>query len=614
MPEGKQTVCRTSSHLSHSAYRKIKRALSFRRRVFGQRLEETVIYERRYGEHVAPMVVVQCVAFIRERGLLEVGLFRQPGQATLVRELQVAFDAGEKPTFDSTTDVHTVASLLKLYLRELPEPVIPFSRYQDFLMCGKRPPEDRKQALLELKRLLQELPVANFNLLYYICCFLHEVQSYSHINKMSSQNLATVFGPNILRPKAEDPESIIEGAALVQQLMSELIQECGSLFLRDTDSDMGPDLLPAKSRKANTAGDGRGDPAAEAHQEALSCYRQPSVLCSGQLSQSLLATRRGSPQPPEDDPASQYTSALQRKLEISAPGGFGDPLYKSSHQGNTRHQAAVESGASLPCGPSATTAIPIQSVVYAGSAPSALRRDSWGGQGALGQAVEKADGAVQEGCWSSNTHESTLSIYDNIHLARSDETNPPADGMASADSSSWSSCEILLEEGNMGLGPASSHFSSIRTDPEEPRVGSPASLVIIDAPLSSSSSEVFLPPGNTDTQTTMLSPQSPSSMRCFLVGLQQQIARQKEEYEAQIKSLEQRNEALQGEVAALRANLEQQRRWYGVAEMKLRDAERARADADRRNALLQQEMEQFFDTFGELNNEARKAEHIVQSF
>ena len=41
--------------------------------------------------------------------------------------------------------------------------------------------------------------------------FLDEVQSYSGINKMSVQNLATVFGPNILRPKVEDPLTIMEG-------------------------------------------------------------------------------------------------------------------------------------------------------------------------------------------------------------------------------------------------------------------------------------------------------------------------------------------------------------------------------------------------------------------
>lgn len=47
----------------------------------------------------------------------------------------------------SSTDVHTVASLLKLYLRELPEPLVPFSRYQEYLICGKKIPSDREQVI-----------------------------------------------------------------------------------------------------------------------------------------------------------------------------------------------------------------------------------------------------------------------------------------------------------------------------------------------------------------------------------------------------------------------------------------------------------------------------------
>lgn len=41
--------------------------------------------------------------------------------------------------------------------------------------------------------------------------FLDEVQSHANENKMSVQNLATVFGPNILRAKMEDPVSMMEG-------------------------------------------------------------------------------------------------------------------------------------------------------------------------------------------------------------------------------------------------------------------------------------------------------------------------------------------------------------------------------------------------------------------
>lgn len=68
--------------------------------IFGQRLEDTVHHERKFGPRLAPLLVEQCVDFIRERGLSEEGLFRMPGQANLVRDLQDSFDCGEKPLFD----------------------------------------------------------------------------------------------------------------------------------------------------------------------------------------------------------------------------------------------------------------------------------------------------------------------------------------------------------------------------------------------------------------------------------------------------------------------------------------------------------------------------------
>ncbi|XP_048883629.1 rho GTPase-activating protein 24-like [Brienomyrus brachyistius] len=578
--EGKQAVCRTSSHLSNSTYRKIKRVLSFKRRVFGQRLEETAVYERRYGEHAAPLVVEQCVAFIRERGLEEVGLFRQPGQATLVKELQVAFDAGEKPTFDSSTDVHTVASLLKLYLRELPEPVVPFSCYQEFLQCGKRVHLERRQALEDLKKLLRELPVANFSLLHYVCRFLFEVQSHSHINKMSIQNLATVFGPNILRPKADDPESIIEGAALVQQLMSELIQECDGLFVKDAEAGHGPSsLLPPEP------------PADSAQWVQRSC---PARLEEGgpgrhqaspQLSLPFASPPRESPQPTRNTPTAQHALEMEHclpALRTTSPGGLADFACSSYRLPHSQREILAEKAAPL-----LRTGPPYHSL-------------------------------LQEAHQASDAHESTLSVYDNIHLtspdrARADGSvprlNPPKDDIASADSSSWSSCEIVLEGGALSVSLGSGGRSSSRTDADQP--GSLTSLVISDGSPSSCSG-TFLPPAGSDHLPPPHS--SNRSIQSLVTGLQQQMARQKEEYESQIRSLEQRNEALQGEVSILHANLEQQRHWYNVVQIKMRNAERACADADRRNALLQQEMEQFFDTFGELTKEARKTERIIQSF
>ncbi len=69
--------------------------------VFGQHLEETMLYEAQCGpQRLVPVLVEQCVCFIREHGLEEEGLFRAPGQTNHVRELQDAFDRGEKPVFD----------------------------------------------------------------------------------------------------------------------------------------------------------------------------------------------------------------------------------------------------------------------------------------------------------------------------------------------------------------------------------------------------------------------------------------------------------------------------------------------------------------------------------
>ncbi|XP_010897526.1 rho GTPase-activating protein 22 isoform X3 [Esox lucius] len=202
--------------------------------IFGQHLEDTVKCESGSvsggNPPLVPLLVQQCVRFIRQHGLTEEGLFRMPGQTNHVRELQDAFDCGDKPLFDSNTDVHTVASLLKLYLRELPEPVVPYKNYTDFLVTAQLLAKDQEEGIQELARQVKALPQVNYNLLRYICRFLDEVQSHASQNKMSVQNLATVFGPNILRPKLEDPQTMMEGSSQVQHLMMVLISEHSRLY------------------------------------------------------------------------------------------------------------------------------------------------------------------------------------------------------------------------------------------------------------------------------------------------------------------------------------------------------------------------------------------------
>ncbi|KAM6970107.1 rho GTPase-activating protein 24 [Aplochiton taeniatus] len=613
--------------------------------VFGQRLEETVLYERRYGQHQAPLVVEQCVDFIREQGLHEVGLFRQPGQATLVKELQQAFDAGEKPSFDSSTDVHTVASLLKLYLRELPEPLVPFSRYHDFLLCGKKLSCNRTQGLVELRSLLHDLPVANFNLLHYICRFLSEVQSCSNSNKMSTQNLATVFGPNILRPKAEDPLSIITGATVVQQLMLELIREHPSLFSTQPD------------RLGRTA----AQPSAPHQPRASACPRH--------LSLPLLTERRtrggSSSSSPRDGalaPSRQPSSAARIQL---ASGGRSPPLAPkrllghrqtsshpeaclfpvpstSYHTDDTRAPAALST---CRAERSASGSRPKPGPQGWGEAGKDLPPGARGGSGTEAGRKAPPGGGVAPGTasgGSSEAQDSTLSVYDNLDNGevsrRTQEVTEPGEaGSTSAadSSSSWSSCEGLPldEAGGGGASPGalprrrgSARFYSFRTDAGEEEEGDgdeggddgrrrnvtsqTSSYSPTDGLLSTGSSDVFLPSAPPDPQGAQLQLQ-PQQVHSLLAGLREQMAKQEAEFQARIHSLEECNVTLEGQVASLRASLTQQRRWHSVAKIKMRNVERARADAERHNATLQKDMEQFFRSF---SRQEPTSERNVQSF
>ncbi|NXY35879.1 RHG25 protein, partial [Pomatorhinus ruficollis] len=178
--------------------------------------------------------------FWLRHGVGEEGIFRLPGQDNLVRQLRDAFDAGERPSFDRDTDVHTVASLFKLYLRELPEPVVPWLQYEDFLLCGQALEADETKGHQELLKQLSLLPRDNYNLLSYICRFLYEIQLNSSVNKMSVDNLATVIGVNLIRPRIEDPAVIMRGTPQVQKVMTVMISDHEKLFPPSKDVPPSP--------------------------------------------------------------------------------------------------------------------------------------------------------------------------------------------------------------------------------------------------------------------------------------------------------------------------------------------------------------------------------------
>ncbi|XP_044924921.1 rho GTPase-activating protein 22 isoform X4 [Mustela putorius furo] len=553
--------------------------------IFGQRLEDTVHHERKYGPRLAPLLVEQCVDFIRERGLTEEGLFRMPGQANLVRDLQDSFDCGEKPLFDSTTDVHTVASLLKLYLRELPEPVVPFARYEDFLSCAQLLTKDEGEGTLELAKQVSSLPLANYNLLRYICKFLDEVQSHSNVNKMSVQNLATVFGPNILRPQIEDPVTIMEGTSLVQHLMTVLIRKHSQLFTAraeegPTSPHGGPPCTVGWGSEEGPR-DGQPEPSSPSSPSSpgLPSHRTSSldgatVAALSRTSPTGLGTRGG--------PAAPSPGKKVQTL----------PNWKSSFW-----QSGSRSGS--PKAGSSSLEVPIISsggnwLMNGLSSLRGHRRASSGER-------LKDSGSSQR-----------LSTYDNV---------PPPSGLfpstPSVASTVWSgasSCEASARDSVSSCTACrasdSSACSSLHTEG-----------ALEPSPFLSSSEERRSPDlgRGLDEVGTCISSSEPSDpgsptqdyARCsealqgLVTELRAELCRQRTEYETSIKRLEEGSANLRKRMSRLEEELDQEKKKYTMLEIKLRNSERAREDAEKRNQLLQKEMEEFFSTLGSLTVGAR---------
>ncbi|KAL1780754.1 rho GTPase-activating protein 22 isoform X1 [Sigmodon hispidus] len=539
------------------------------RGIFGQRLEDTVQHERKYGPRLAPLLVEQCVDFIRERGLSEEGLFRMPGQATLVRDLQDSFNCGENPLFDSTTDVHTVASLLKLYLRELPEPVIPFARYEDFLSCAQLLTKDEGEGTLELAKQVSDLPQANYNLLRYICRFLDEVQAHSNVNKMSVQNLATVFGPNILRPQIEDPVTIMEGTSLVQHLMTVLIRKHGQLFAANSLEERASPHRTVQGTVAWGSEEVTRDHQGEPGSPGLPSHRTSSL--DGPAAAVLSRTS-----PPRLSSQTVPAATSPGKRMHTLPG------WKSSFRQGSRSES--------PKGGSSSLEVPTISsggnwLINGLSSLRGHRRASSGDR-------LKDTGSAQR-----------LSTYDNV---------PPSShfpSTASMASMAWSvassSQEASVSSCTACRASDSSACSSLHTEWALEPSPLPSSSGDHRSPdLDHSLDEACVGSGSSEPNDPC-SPTQAHVRHCRalqdqVAELRAELCQQRTEYERSLKSIEEGSADLRKQLSRLEEELDQEKKKYAMLEIKLRNSERAREDAERRNQLLQREMEEFFATLGSL--------------
>ncbi|KAL2757385.1 hypothetical protein ACRALDRAFT_2088851, partial [Sodiomyces alcalophilus JCM 7366] len=173
------------------------------RQVFGAPLAEAVRYNAPQDVSVPlPSVVYRCIQYLdANNASLEEGIFRLSGSNVVIKGLRERFNTEgdiNLVTDEMYYDIHAVASLLKLYLRELPTTILTRDLHLDFLTVTEM--TDRNEKIDALSDLVQRLPLANATLLKYLIAFLIKIINNADINKMTVRNVGIVFSPTLNIP------------------------------------------------------------------------------------------------------------------------------------------------------------------------------------------------------------------------------------------------------------------------------------------------------------------------------------------------------------------------------------------------------------------------------
>eukprot|EP01096_Ripella_sp_DP13-Kostka_P016561 TRINITY_DN811_c0_g1_i1.p1 TRINITY_DN811_c0_g1~~TRINITY_DN811_c0_g1_i1.p1 ORF type:complete len:699 (+),score=279.74 TRINITY_DN811_c0_g1_i1:174-2099(+) len=197
--------------------------------IFGVPLEEVLNIE--HSKTGIPQVIIESVNYLSYHYDVE-GIFRKSGEARLIDEIRKAYDKGEDVELTTAIqDPHAVSGLLKLFLRELPNPVIPFDLYDLILQSHQASASNDEVWRHVMKGLLSSLPKANYALLEYLFSMMQEVSKYSDKNLMTTSNLAIVFAPNLLRLGDEsDLLSVMRDTPIVNSAIKKIIENFTFLF------------------------------------------------------------------------------------------------------------------------------------------------------------------------------------------------------------------------------------------------------------------------------------------------------------------------------------------------------------------------------------------------
>ncbi|XP_018409552.1 PREDICTED: rho GTPase-activating protein 15 [Nanorana parkeri] len=175
--------------------------------------DKGIIKDQAFGCHLAilcqrenstvPQFVRTCIEAVEKRGLDVDGLYRVSGNLSTIQKLRFIVNHEEKLNLDDSQweDIHVVTGALKMFFRELSEPLFPRSFFEQFVEAIRI--QDSDLQVKTMRNLVKQLPVTNHDTMKALFEHLRRIVINTSTNLMSTQSLGIVFGPTLLRPESD---------------------------------------------------------------------------------------------------------------------------------------------------------------------------------------------------------------------------------------------------------------------------------------------------------------------------------------------------------------------------------------------------------------------------
>ncbi|XP_042255560.1 rho GTPase-activating protein 12b isoform X3 [Thunnus maccoyii] len=178
-----------------------------------------------------PNFVKMCIDHVENTGLSIDGLYRVSGNLAVIQKLRFAVNHDEKVDLNDSKweDIHVTTGALKMFFRELPEPLFSYGSFNDFVNAIKC--SDYKQRVNSIKDLIKKLPKPNHDTMQVLFKHLRRVIDHGEANRMTTQSVAIVFGPTLLRPETETGNIAVH-MVYQNQIVELILLEYESIFGR----------------------------------------------------------------------------------------------------------------------------------------------------------------------------------------------------------------------------------------------------------------------------------------------------------------------------------------------------------------------------------------------